>query len=238
MFDLSFLMACAERAVCVAFVGALLGLDNIAIGQFMLGQPAVGALLLGYILGEPLLGIWAAVTFQLLWLGQIPVGAYLPPSASITAIATVGLAAPVGGPLASRAVVAAALAIPVGALGAWLDIVIKSRNVGILHRSENDLLDGRPLALGGAVVRGISRFFFKDFFLLLFAVFLGSLLVAQVLQRLTPNWDRALGLVFAASPAVGIAAALKVYWKKRNVLAYGLGAAAAAGVALLLMVLT
>jgi mannose/fructose/N-acetylgalactosamine-specific phosphotransferase system component IIC len=238
MLDFSFIITCAERAVCVAFVGALLGLDNIAIGQFMLGQPAVGALLLGYILGEPLLGLWAAVTFQLLWLGQIPVGAYLPPSASITAIAAVGLAAPIAAPLASRAVVAAALAIPVGSLAAWSDIVIKSRNVGILHRSENDLLDGRPLALGGAVVKGVARFFFKDFFLLLFAVFGGSFLVAQVLGRLTPTWDRALELAFMASPAVGIAAALKVYWKRRNVLAYGLGAAAAAGIALLLMALT
>jgi len=236
--DLSLFIACAERAVCVAFVGALLGLDNIAIGQFMLGQPAVGALLVGYIVGEPLLGIWAAVTFQLLWLGQIPVGAYLPPSASITAIAAVGLAAPVAAPLASRAVVAAALAIPVGAFAAWLDISIKSRNVGILHRSENDLLDGRPLALGGAVVKGVARFFFKDFFLLLFAVFGGSFLVALVLQRLTPTWDRALELVFAASPAVGIAAALKVYWKRRKIIAYALGAAAAAAFVLLLTALT
>lgn len=238
MVDLNILMAFAERAVCVAFVGALLGLDNIAIGQFMLGQPAVGALALGYILGEPVLGIWVAVTFQLLWLGQIPVGAYLPPSASITAIVAVGLAAPVSAPLASRAVVAAALAIPVGALAAWLDILIKSRNVGVLHRSENDLLDGQPLALGGAVVKGVARFFFKDFFLLLFAVFGGLFLVAQVLQRLTPSWDRGLELVFAISPAVGIAAALKVYWKRRKIIAYGLGAAAAAAIALLLMVLT
>jgi mannose/fructose/N-acetylgalactosamine-specific phosphotransferase system component IIC len=236
--DLSFFMTCAERAVCVAFVGALLGLDNIAIGQFMLGQPVIGALTLGYILGEPLLGIWAAVTFQLLWLGQIPVGAYLPPSASITAIAAVGLAAPVAAPLASRAVVAAALAIPVGAVAAWMDILIKSRNVGILHRSENDLLDGQPLALGGAVVKGVARFFFKDFFLLLFTVFGGLFLVALVLQRLTPACDRALELVFAISPAVGIAAALKVYWKRRKIIAYGLGAAAAVVITLLMMVLT
>jgi len=236
--DFNIVIACAERAVCVAFVGALLGLDNIAIGQFMLGQPAVGALLVGFLVGEPLLGIWAAVTFQLLWLGQIPVGAYLPPSASITAIATVGLAAPVAAPLASRAVVAAALAIPVGVLAARLDIWIKSRNVGILHRSENDLLDGRPLALGGAVVKGVARFFFKDFFLLLLALVGGSLLVALALQRLTPTLHRGLELVFTASPAVGIAAALKVYWKRRNVLAYGLGAAAAAGLILLLSVFT
>jgi mannose/fructose/N-acetylgalactosamine-specific phosphotransferase system component IIC len=233
MVDIHIVVACLERAVIIAFVGALLGLDNIAIGQFMLAQPAVGALLAGYIVGEPLLGIWAALTFQLLWLGQIPVGAYVPPSASLTAIATVGLAAPVAAPLASRAVLAAALAIPVGGLAGKLDIWIKSRNVAILHRSENDLLDGRPLAMGGAVVKGVAVFFLKDFFLLLAALVSGSLLVAAALFRFTPPLHRGMELAFATSPAVGIAAALKVYWKRRKLVAYGVGAAVAVLILLL-----
>ncbi len=226
--DVQIIAACAERAVCVAFVGALLGLDNIAVGQFMLAQPAVGAVLLGYVVGEPLLGVWAALTFQLLWVGQIPVGAYVPASAPITAIAVVGLAVPAGAPLASRAVAAAALAIPVGVLAGRLDIWVKSWNVGILHRGENDLLDGRPFALGGAVAKGVARFFLKDFFLLLAAVFVGSMIIALALKKMTPAWDRGFELVFAVSPAVGVAAALKAYWKRSNVLAFVAGAAVAA----------
>jgi mannose/fructose/N-acetylgalactosamine-specific phosphotransferase system component IIC len=237
MVDASFIVACAERAVAVAFVGALLGLDNIAVGQFMLGQPAVGALLVGYIVGEPLLGVWAAVTFQLMWLGQIAVGAYVPPSASLTAIATVGLAVPVAAPLTSRAVVAAVLAIPVGVVAARFDIWIKSGNVGILHRGENDLLDNRPAALEAAVVKGMASFFFKDFLLLLVALAAGSFVVALALRQLTPAMHRGLELAFIVSPAVGIAAALKVYWKRRNVLAFGLGAAASAGLTALFSVL-
>ncbi len=227
------LLACAERAICVAFVGALLGLDNIAVGQFMFAQPAIGAVLVGYIVGEPLLGVWAALTFQLLWLGQIPVGAYVPPSAAITAIAAVGLAGPSGAPLATRAVAAAFLAIPVGILAGRLDFWIKSRNVGVLHRSENDLLDGRPLALGGAVIKGVANFFLKDFFLLLVAVFVGSVALTLALKYVTPDWHRGLEMAFLISPAVGIGAALKVYWKGRNLAAFGAGAVAAGVVALL-----
>ena len=235
--DVQIIVACVERAVCVAFVGALLGLDDIAVGQFMLAQPAVGAVLLGYVVGEPLLGIWAALTFQLLWVGQIPVGAYVPASAPITAIAVVGLAVPAGAPLASRAVAAAALAIPVGVLAGRLDIWVKSSNVGILHRGENDLLDERPFALGGAVAKGVARFFLKDFFLLLAAVFVGSIIIALALKKLTPAWDRGFELVFALSPAVGVAAALKAYWKRRNVLAFGAGAASAAAVFYLISII-
>jgi PTS system mannose-specific IIC component/fructoselysine and glucoselysine-specific PTS system IIC component len=233
MLDGSVLLACAERAICVAFVGALLGLDNIAVGQFMLAQPAVGAVLVGYIVGEPLLGVWVALTFQLLWIGQIPVGAYVPPSAAITAIAAVGLAGPSAAPLPARAVAAASLAIPVGVLAGRLDFWIKSRNVGVLHRSENDLLDGRPLALGGAVIKGVANFFLKDFFLLLVAVFVGSIALALALTQVTPALQRGLDLAFVISPAVGIGAALKVYWKGRNLAAFGVGAAAAAVVAFL-----
>ncbi|HUV86253.1 MAG TPA: PTS sugar transporter subunit IIC [bacterium] len=231
MLEGSVVLACAERAICVAFVGALLGLDNIAVGQFMLAQPAVGAVLVGYIVGEPLLGVWVALTFQLLWLGQIPVGAYVPPSAPITAIAAVGLAGPGAAPLPARAVAAACLAIPVGVLAGRLDFWIKSRNVGVLHRSENDLLDGRPLALGGAVVKGVANFFLKDFFLLLAATFVGSIILTLTLKHLTPSWYRGLAFAFAVSPAVGIGAALKVYWKGRNIAAFGVGAAVAAAVA-------
>lgn len=231
--DGSFLVACAERAICVAFVGALLGLDNIAVGQFMLAQPAVGAVLVGYIVGEPLLGVWAALTFQLLWIGQIPVGAYVPPSAAMTAVAAVGLAGPSAVPLPARAVAAAFIAIPVGVLAGRLDFWIKSRNVGVLHRSENDLLDGRPLALGGAVIKGVANFFLKDFFLLLAAVFAGSIAVTWALTRAMPAWYRGFELAFVISPAVGIGAALKVFWKGRNLAAFAVGAAAAAVVAFL-----
>jgi mannose/fructose/N-acetylgalactosamine-specific phosphotransferase system component IIC len=230
MLEGYFILACIERAVSVAFVGALLGLDNIAVGQFLLAQPAIGAVLVGYIIGEPLLGIWAALTFQLLWVGQIPVGAYVPPSAPITAIAVVGLAGPSGAPLPARAVAAAALAIPVGILAGRLDFWIKSKNVGVLHRGENDLLDGRPLALGSAVIKGVTYFFLKDFFVLLATVFVGSVVLALLLRHITPGWSRGLEFAFVISPAAGIGAALKTYWKFRKLTAFTIGVAAAAAV--------
>jgi len=60
------------------------------------------------------------------------------------------------------------------------------------------------------------------------AVFAGSIIVALTLKKLTLAWDRGFELVFAVSPAVGIAAALKAYWKRRNVLAFAAGVASAA----------
>ncbi len=233
--DAATLVMLAERAFAVAFVGAFLGLDNIAVGQFMLAQPAIAAVLVGYLVGEPALGIWVAVTFQLLWIGEIPVGAYVPPSAPITAIAAVGLAAaPVGVPLATRAVAAAVLAVPVGMLAGRLDIWIKSRNVAVLHRAELDLLDGRPYALGGAVIKGVTRFYLKDFFLLLVAVFVGSTILYVALPQINPILSKGAAAAFVVSPAAGIGAAVKVYWKRANVLVFAAGAGLSAAALLLL----
>lgn len=227
MFEASFLVACAERAIPVAFVGALIGLDNLAVGQFMIAQPVIGALAVGYLVGEPMLGVWVAMTFQLLWVGQIPVGAYVPPSAPVTAVAAVGLAGPAEVPLAVRAVLAAAAAIPVGVAAGKLDLWIKVRNVGILHRAENDLLDGRPYALGGAVVKGVATFFLKDFALLLVAVFVGSAVLGLLLPHVPEGWYRGFELAFFVSPAVGLAAALRTYWRRRNAVAFAVGVGAA-----------
>ncbi len=228
----------AERAVLVAFVGALLGLDNIAVGQFMFAQPVVGAVLMGYLVGEPLLGIWAALTFQLLWAGQLPVGAYVPPNAAMTAIAAVGLAAPGAGPFTSRAVAAAALAVPVGIVAGRLDVWVKSRNIVILHRAENDILDDKPFALGGAIIKGVANFFLVHFALLAVAVFVGAALVTGFLPFVGEAGHKALRMVFWASPAVGVGAAMATYGGKRHALAFAGGALVAVVAAVTLARLT
>jgi mannose/fructose/N-acetylgalactosamine-specific phosphotransferase system component IIC len=53
------------------------------------------------------------------------------------------------------------------------------------------------------------------------------------LRYVTPVWHRGLELAFVISPAVGIGAALKVYWKARNLAAFAVGVAAAAAAAFL-----
>jgi len=222
-FDGATALWLAERAVVVAFVGALIGLDHIAVGQFMVAQPVVGAVAVAWLVGEPLLGVWSALTFQLLWAGQLPIGAYVPPNAAITAIAAVGIAAPGSLPFSSRMVLAAALAVPVGVLAGRLDMWVKSRNIGVLHRAENDVLDGRPFALGGAVVRGIARFFLKDFCVLLAAVFLGAALMTAAAPFIPARAVNGLRYAFVLMPAVGVASALRMYGKKNAVVAFAVG---------------
>lgn len=59
----------------LALFGAIVYLDTTAAFQFMLCQPAVACPLYGLIVGRPEIGLFFGLTFQLLWLRSLPVGA-------------------------------------------------------------------------------------------------------------------------------------------------------------------
>ncbi|NTV53414.1 MAG: PTS sugar transporter subunit IIC, partial [Candidatus Firestonebacteria bacterium] len=72
-----------DHLVWLSSLGALLALDNALFGQFMLSQPLVVGSLFGGILGDWSMGFLVGALVQMLWLGVIAVGAYIPPDYTI-----------------------------------------------------------------------------------------------------------------------------------------------------------
>jgi len=58
----------------VAVLGAWLSLDETSLGQTWLGQPLPAATLTAWLLGEPAVGLLIGLPFQLVTLGNLPVG--------------------------------------------------------------------------------------------------------------------------------------------------------------------
>jgi mannose/fructose/N-acetylgalactosamine-specific phosphotransferase system component IIC len=74
----------------MALFGAVVYLDTTAAFQFMLCQPIMACPLYGLIVGRPEVGIFFGISFQLLWLRALPVGAARFPEGNLGAlIATV-----------------------------------------------------------------------------------------------------------------------------------------------------
>ncbi len=67
----------------VAAMGGVAALDNTAAFQLMLGQPVIAATAAGAIAGDPMLGLSAGLTLQLLWSGSSPLGASRFPDAPV-----------------------------------------------------------------------------------------------------------------------------------------------------------
>lgn len=222
------------RAVALAGLGAFLAWDNIAVGQFGVAPPAVSAVVIGMVVGDVPLGIWSALTFQLLWAGRLPVGAYVPPNAAVTGVAAVGLgfsALHPSVPLATRAVLAGALAVGAGVLAGRGDIAVKKANVASLHLAERGLDAGKEGALAQGVMLGALRFFVKDFVILIGVFGVGWPIITGVVKALPAGAGEAFRLAFVAAPAVGVGSALSNLRTKRDAVSFALGTALAGSAA-------
>jgi mannose/fructose/N-acetylgalactosamine-specific phosphotransferase system component IIC len=219
----------AARSAGVAALGAVLGLDYIVIGQTLIAQPAISGPIVGIVLGEPMLGIWAGLTVQLLWAGRLPVGEYVPPNSCVAVVFTVGAAALMSGsaPLVYRAVLAGLLTLPVAYVAGRLDVLIKARlNVAYLHSAERALARGGPAPLGVATLKGVASVYVKDFALLWASVFAAAALLSPVASRVTGKVAGGLELAYVVLPVAGIALLLNAYWSWKTVSAFTVGAAA------------
>ncbi len=109
-----------DEVLWLSALGGLLALDHALLGQFMLSQPLVVGSLFGALLGDLPTGLFVGALVQLIWLGVISVGAYIPPDYTITGGVAVALAETfthrVGLAPGPSCIAALAAAIPAGAL--------------------------------------------------------------------------------------------------------------------------
>ncbi len=77
----------------IALFGAIVYLDTTAAFQFMFCQPIIACPLYGMIVGRPEIGLFFGITFQLLWLKALPVGATRFPEGNLGALIATALAA-------------------------------------------------------------------------------------------------------------------------------------------------
>ncbi len=72
--------------VPLAAIISFLALDTTAAFQMLISSPLFTGPLLGYLLGDPMLGFEMGFLFQLLWLGKIPVGATFVPEGNVASM--------------------------------------------------------------------------------------------------------------------------------------------------------
>jgi PTS system mannose-specific IIC component len=114
---------------------SLLSLDITIAFQILISSPIFACSLLGWLLGDVWLGFEMGFLFQLLWLGRMPVGAYIVPEgniASMIATSIILLLTPGNFPNTTLAIIFV-LAIFISYLGATLTIFYRKLNGKILN---------------------------------------------------------------------------------------------------------
>ena len=117
------------NVVLLSLLGGVLAADGTSVGQFMVSRPLVAGVLAGWLLGDPMSGLWVGGILELLLLSDLPVG---------------GARFPEGGP-ATVAAVAASTAAPwpgglaLGVLCGLLMGQVGGRTLGLLRHLNGHL---------------------------------------------------------------------------------------------------
>jgi mannose/fructose/N-acetylgalactosamine-specific phosphotransferase system component IIC len=128
----------------IALLMSFLSLDATAVGQFMVSRPIVTGPLVGWLIGRPDLGIELGALIELIWIGEVPVGAHLPLDLMMLTGTSVALACELAGEQDLQAVMTFALgiSIPLAALSTEAEIALRKFHVRWLHLAQRLAFNG------------------------------------------------------------------------------------------------
>jgi PTS system mannose-specific IIC component len=129
----------------ISILLAFLSLDVTAVGQFMVSRPIVVGPLVGWFLGHPNIGLEMGALIEMIWIGDLPVGAHLPMDLMMLSGVSVAFACElVGSQFPPEAVMTYALGvtIPLAALSTEINIFVNKFNVRWVHLAQRMALGG------------------------------------------------------------------------------------------------
>jgi PTS system mannose-specific IIC component len=194
----------------VALVGGVIGLDRLAVGQFMVSQPIVAAPLIGGLLGDLPTGVLIGTVLELFWLRGLPVGGHVPKDSTLGAILTTGICLLAVPPPSDVGAAWPAwvffwvwiLLYPVGLLDQW----VRKQNAFLIRVVESSPSIRRGVVR--AVWAGVGIFYLYYFLLIVILVgFLGPLLLHGYVA-LPEKMLRGLSFFFFLLPCAGVGALL------------------------------
>lgn len=169
----------------VSLAGGALSLDRNAAFQTMVSRPIVSAPVIGYLLGSTGVGLAVGVVLELILMGDLPVGAYVPVhetslAAAVTAV-TVALAG--GGAVMTAFPIALLVSVPVAAVYRRADNITRGFNSRFFHAAEASIAAGGGGGAGlmALNLRGVAVVFLSTF-ATLFVTVLPMLLAASALS--------------------------------------------------------
>lgn len=194
----------------IAAAGAFIGLDRTAVGQFMISQPIVAGPLAGWVLGDAATGLLIGTALELVWLLDMPVGAFVPADSTVaTVVATASaILGSHGGAQTATAGFCLLFTVVLAPVTMMADAAARKFNA----RLAQDALISAGETVSRTIVRaqvyGVGVFFLKS--LAVYLVFVPLGIVAVRLFLAMPDaYHRAMTLFLKLLPLVGAAFAIR-----------------------------
>jgi mannose PTS system EIIC component len=199
--------------ILASFCGGLLCLDRVFI-QAMISRPVVIAPLIGLLLHNPYAGLVIGAFVELIWIDRIPIGTYIPPNDSITAVVATSTAViagqKLGGIPPELIAFSILIAIPCGILAKQMDILIIKSNDTL---SDQALVDAKKNNIRGIEQKnylGLIKVFLFDVFYLLAILLIFIPFVIWVYPKFNTTVISTLSFTYYFLPLLGIAVAINM----------------------------
>lgn len=207
-----------SEIILIAFCGSLLCLDRVFI-QAMISRPVVIAPLMGLFLGNLYAGLIIGALIELIWIDRLPIGTYIPPNDSMTAVIATSIALIAGsatGDVSPQIIaLAVILSIPCGSLAKQIDVMIIKSNNTLSDRALQDAQGNNIRALERKSYLGLIKVFLSYAIFLLVAQSILIPLVIWAYPQFNEIIMNALSFTYYFLPLLGIAVAFNML-KLRN----------------------
>jgi PTS system mannose-specific IIC component len=206
--------------ILVSFCGGLLCLDRVFI-QAMISRPVIIAPIIGLLLYNPYTGLVIGAFVELFWINRIPIGTYIPPNDSITAVVATSTAViagqKLGGVSPELIAFSILISIPCGILVKQMDILIIKSNDALSDRA---LVDAKKNNIRGIEQKnylGLIKVFLFDvvYVLAILVIFIPS--VIWLYPKLNATVISALSFTYYFLPLLGIAVAINMLKLQRAI---------------------
>ena len=120
----------------VSLLMAFFSLDVSAVGQFMISRPIVTGPVVGWLVGQPGIGLELGALIELIWIGDVPVGAHLPLDLTVLTGASVAFACELSNhqyPPEAVMTYTLGIAIPLAFLATEAEVLLRKFHVRWIH---------------------------------------------------------------------------------------------------------
>lgn len=186
-------------------VTAIVELDNVHVGQWMLARPILVGPALGALCGVPWLGLAGGAVIELFCVDVLPVGASLPVNGTVAAALFVLLAA---GPSAVPAAAAFPAALWLGSLFRRLESAVRSGRVLLAQRTIEAAEAGERIRLGRTLFFGLAWHAGVTAVFLYGAVLAAGPALEWGWESMPQSTRHGLDLAYCNAPWLGLAALL------------------------------
>jgi PTS system mannose-specific IIC component len=207
-----------------------LSLDITAVGQFMISRPIVVGPLAGAVLGAPGIGLAVGALVELIWIGDLPVGAHMPIDNTLLAGVATYLAAEAvsrGADPSAAVTFALCVVLPLAALSSYAENYARRLNGRWVKRAQTQVEAGRIESFERTEILILAMLFTKGHLVAAFS--LGVAYESVTLYRfLPPEVLQAFSFAPWFLMVTGCAAAIDLLVEPRRILLLAVAAVVSA----------